>query len=384
MPVMGAGKRFAARPSGRLRRLIGRIGRRALLVTVVALVVGPLAYILLPIPSGAAPGGPTPVPLAAPVVVQVVQPSVTAVAALVGGIVETDDLTANPIGVVTGTTLADVDGLIGWPVTDHTPSTGFGYRSDPFTHRQRWHDGVDLGQPCGDPARASLDGTVTYTGWAGGYGNRIILKHADRSGHTFETAYSHLSQIDVTVGQAVKQAETIGRIGSTGRSTACHMHFEVILDGAYVDPMRFLTGDQTKAALSRRVGSRMPQGMPSPSGTDTSSPYASTRTPKPSSATPSTTTSTPAPISPVAAGASDTSAAGTDSSAPASNTPSSTGTETPAVTPSPTPTPTPTPSPESPSPETPSGDVPNEDSPVASSAEEGTSAQQSGATDSAG
>ena len=165
---------------------------------------------------------------------------------------------------------ADGD-LIGWPVTDHTPSTGFGYRSDPFTHRQRWHDGVDLGQPCGDPAWASLDGTVVDAGWAGGYGNRVVVRHADRDGHSFATTYNHLAKIEVTVGDQVTRGQVVGRIGSTGRSTACHMHFEVILDGSYVDPMRFLTGDMSKAALSRRVGSYMPSGLPSPTLLDPTS-----------------------------------------------------------------------------------------------------------------
>jgi hypothetical protein len=268
-------------------------------VTLLAVVGGCLTYVVLPVPSAAAPGLSNVglVPAAA-----LLPPP-----GMVGGTIaaddssDTDDLLTDPVGVVTATADPAAGGLIGWPVSDHTPSTGFGYRSDPFTHRQRWHDGVDLGQPCGDPVHASLDGTVQAAGWAGGYGNRIIVRHADRAGHDFATTYNHLSQIDVVVGQSVRQGEVVGRVGSTGRSTACHLHFEVILDGAYVDPMRFLTGDQSKAGLSRRVGSPMPSGLPSPTSTASStrratpSPTVRTTSPSPSPTSPSPTPTSPSP-----------------------------------------------------------------------------------------
>ena len=269
-----------------------RVSRRALLSVGVALIGGPLAYIVLPVPvaaqSGAVAASPSPGPTSA---------APLRVAALIGGLVEPGDLVTDPVGVVSnGAELGAEGDLIGWPVSDHTPSTGFGYRSDPFTHRQRWHDGVDLGQPCGDPAVASLAGTVANAGWAGGYGNRVVLRHAERSGQSFATTYNHLAQITVAVGQDVAKGGVVGRIGSTGRSTACHMHFEVILDGSYVDPMRFLTGDASKAGLSRRVGSVMPSGVPSPGA---SSSRTATRTPSPTTPSP-TTTPTPTPTTPSA------------------------------------------------------------------------------------
>ena len=290
---------------------------------------GPLAYIVLPQSVAALPGGPHNAPLVSVAAAPVRTP------AFVAGLIEDGDLIANPVGVVTtGPTVAAGGDLIGWPVTDHTPSTGFGYRSDPFTHRQRWHDGVDLGQPCGDPAWASLDGTVVDAGWAGGYGNRVVVRHADRDDHSFATTYNHLAKIEVIVGQQVTRGQVVGRIGSTGRSTACHMHFEVILDGSYVDPMRFLTGDLSKAALSRRVGSYMPSGLPSPTSSPslTSTPTVTQTTP-----TPSPTTPTPAP-----------------STTTPRVTPSPSRTPTPSTT-TPTPTPTtPTPTPSSPTPTSPS------------------------------
>jgi hypothetical protein len=288
-----------------------RLSRRVALILGVALIGGPLAYIVLPQSVAALPGGPHSAPLVSVAAAPVRTPG------FVAGLIQDGDLISDPVGVVTtGPTVAAGE-LIGWPVTDHTPSTGFGYRSDPFTHRQRWHDGVDLGQPCGDPVWASLDGTVVDAGWAGGYGNRVVIRHADRDGKSFATTYNHMAKIEVTVGQAVTRGQVVGRIGSTGRSTACHMHFEVILDGSYVDPMRFLTGDMSKAALSRRVGSYMPSGLPSPTSSPTLS-ATPTVTPTP---TPTHTSPTPAP-----------------------------STTTPRVTPSPSHTPTPTPTPTTPTP----------------------------------
>ncbi|MGV8909862.1 MAG: peptidoglycan DD-metalloendopeptidase family protein [Propionicimonas sp.] len=299
-----------------------RVSRRALLILAVALIGGPLTYIVLPAPVAAQPAALT-VLQAAPASSAPVTP-----AALVGGLIESGDLVSDPVGVVSSGTRLVADGdLIGWPVSDHTPSTGFGYRSDPFTHRQRWHDGVDLGQACGDPAWASLDGTVVHAGWAGGYGNRVILRHADRSGLSFATTYNHLARIEVEVGQQVTKGQVVGRIGSTGRSTACHLHFEVILDGSYVDPMRFLTGDASKAGLSRRVGSAMPVGMPSPDPT-----RSRTATPTPSATHSASRTPTPSPTTP--------SGSGTPTPGPTTPTTRST-------------TPTPTPSPTAPSPTAP-------------------------------
>jgi hypothetical protein len=309
-----------------------RLSRRVALILGVALIGGPLAYIVLPQSVAALPGGPHSAPLVSVAAAPVRTP------AFVAGLIEDGDLIANPVGVVTtGPTVAATGDLIGWPVTDHTPSTGFGYRSDPFTHRQRWHDGVDLGQPCGDPVWASLDGTVVDAGWAGGYGNRVVIRHADRDGHSFATTYNHMAKIEVKVGQQVTRGQVVGRIGSTGRSTACHMHFEVILDGSYVDPMRFLTGDMSKVALSRRVGSYMPSGLPSPTSSPSLNSTPTVTSPTP---TPSPTHTTPAP------------------------TPSTT---TPRVTPSPSRTPTPTPTTPTPTPTTPTP-TPTTPSPTGTSA----------------
>ena len=302
-----------------------------MLILGVALIGGPLTYIVLPQSVAALPGGPHSAPLASAAPVQA--------PAFVAGLIEDGDLIVNPVGVVTTGPTGAADGdLIGWPVTDHTPSTGFGYRSDPFTHRQRWHDGVDLGQPCGDPAWASLDGTVADAGWAGGYGNRVVVRHADRNGQSFATTYNHLAKIEASVGQTVTRGQVVGRVGSTGRSTACHMHFEVVLGGSYVDPMRFLTGDTSKASLSRKVGSYMPSGLPSPNSSPTV-----TATPTLTTPTPTSTTPSPSPTR-------TTPTASPSTTAPRPTPPASTSRATPTPTPtSPTATPT-TPAPTTPTP----------------------------------
>ena len=311
--------RHAVEPSW--RKLASWVNRRSLLVAAIVLAAGPLAWVL-PQSSSASQSPGSASALAAP------SPEAIAPASAVAA-TDDDDLVIDPEGVATTSTPNPAaDGvLIGWPVSDHTPSTGFGFRSDPFTHLQRWHDGVDLGQPCGDPAHASLDGTVLYAGTAGGYGNRIILRHANRGGQTFETTYNHLSRIDVGVGDAVKQGDIIGRIGSTGRSTACHMHFEVILGGSYVDPLRFLTGDTSKASLSRRVGSYMPAPVAS-SASATPSPTTPTPTPTPkaTTASPSVTTPSTTPSSSAAETSASTSPSPHDveTTSPASSAPSTT------------------------------------------------------------
>src|SRR4029077_7152864 len=88
----------------------------------------------------------------------------------------------------------------------------------------------------GDAVRVTANGTVAIASWQGGYGNMIEVDH----GNGFSTRYGHLSEIDVKVGQAVRIGETIGRIGSTGRSTGPHLHYETRIDGEPVDPQKFL------------------------------------------------------------------------------------------------------------------------------------------------
>jgi murein DD-endopeptidase MepM/ murein hydrolase activator NlpD len=112
----------------------------------------------------------------------------------------------------------------------------FGYRTDPFFGRPALHSGVDLREDHGKPARATAAGVVTAAGPNGGYGNMVEIDH----GGGLATRYAHLSAVDVTPGQQLAPGAIIGRVGSTGRSTGPHLHYEVRIDGEAVDPARFL------------------------------------------------------------------------------------------------------------------------------------------------
>jgi murein DD-endopeptidase MepM/ murein hydrolase activator NlpD len=98
------------------------------------------------------------------------------------------------------------------------------------------HTGTDFRGNVGDPIRATAAGTVTHAGWSGGYGNMVEVDH----GNGLSTRYGHLSEIEATVGETVRAGQVIGRLGSTGRSTGPHLHYETRVDGEAVDPERFL------------------------------------------------------------------------------------------------------------------------------------------------
>jgi murein DD-endopeptidase MepM/ murein hydrolase activator NlpD len=115
-------------------------------------------------------------------------------------------------------------------------TSGFGVRNDPFIRAPAMHTGLDLRADIGEPARATAAGTVTIAGWNGGYGKLVEIDH----GNGFATRYGHLSAIDVEVGQTVRIGQVIGKVGSTGRSTGPHLHYETRVDGDAVDPQRFL------------------------------------------------------------------------------------------------------------------------------------------------
>jgi murein DD-endopeptidase MepM/ murein hydrolase activator NlpD len=119
-------------------------------------------------------------------------------------------------------------------------SSGFGVRSDPFTRSPAMHTGLDFQGDIGDPVRATANGTVTAAGWSGGYGKVVDIDH----GNGFSTRYGHLSAIDVHVGQTVKIGQAIGKLGSTGRSTGPHLHYETRVRGEAVDPQKFLRAGQ--------------------------------------------------------------------------------------------------------------------------------------------
>jgi murein DD-endopeptidase MepM/ murein hydrolase activator NlpD len=128
------------------------------------------------------------------------------------------------------------NGTFARPIPGAAITSGFGYRTDPITGAQGLHSGIDFGASCGTPIMAAGSGTVLSAGWNGGYGNATIINH----GGGLATLYGHQSQIGVSVGESVSQGEVIGYVGTTGRSTGCHLHFEVRVNGNPVDPSGYL------------------------------------------------------------------------------------------------------------------------------------------------
>jgi murein DD-endopeptidase MepM/ murein hydrolase activator NlpD len=129
-------------------------------------------------------------------------------------------------------TIAPVRGIL---------TSGFGTRSDPMTHGPGLHQGVDIAAAAGQPVVAAADGLVMLAGTTGGYGEAVYLAH----GFGLSTRYGHLSEIDVRPGQRVHRGDRIGRVGSTGRSTGAHLHYEVRLDGNAVNPLAYILDGST-------------------------------------------------------------------------------------------------------------------------------------------
>lgn len=119
-------------------------------------------------------------------------------------------------------------------------ASGFGYRSDPFTKIRKFHAGMDFSAKTGTPVYATGDGTIARAdNTASGYGNHIVIKH----GFGYETLYAHLSKYKVKAGQKVKRGDIIGYVGSTGRSEAPHLHYEVHKNGQVINPVNFYYGN---------------------------------------------------------------------------------------------------------------------------------------------
>lgn len=141
----------------------------------------------------------------------------------------------------------------GLPADRMELSSGFGYRFDPFNGQRALHAGLDFTGAHGSPIRAAAAGRVTFAGVKNGYGNVIEVDH----GHGIETRYAHLSGFTARVGDTVESGEQIGRMGSTGRSTGTHLHFEVRVGGTPVNPRRFLEAQphvlEVKADTDARI-----------------------------------------------------------------------------------------------------------------------------------
>jgi len=124
-----------------------------------------------------------------------------------------------------------------WPVRGQITG-GFGQRMDPLNGEGAFHSGVDISAPRGSEIEAAADGVVAWAGRVAGYGNEVLVDHGDG----ITTKYCHLSQIFVAVGQDIKQGEPIGTVGTTGKTTGPHLHYEVLVNQTPVNPTKFLGG----------------------------------------------------------------------------------------------------------------------------------------------
>jgi murein DD-endopeptidase MepM/ murein hydrolase activator NlpD len=126
--------------------------------------------------------------------------------------------------------------LVRKPVNNAIMRSGFGSRRHPILGYVKMHTGVDWATPYGTPIFASGNGVVEVAGWEGGYGKYVKLKH----NNGYETAYGHMSAFakGLEVGKRVRQGQVIGFVGSTGQSTGAHVHYEILVNGRFVDPMR--------------------------------------------------------------------------------------------------------------------------------------------------
>jgi murein DD-endopeptidase MepM/ murein hydrolase activator NlpD len=136
--------------------------------------------------------------------------------------------------------IASVNVPSGMPLQDATLTSSFGMRTHPVLGGRRNHKGIDLAQPSGTPVYATADGVVGKAEWFSSYGNYIQIEH----GGEMETRYAHLSGYSVTAGQLVHKGDLIGYVGTTGRSTGPHLHYEVRVAGEAVDPRPYMMNTQ--------------------------------------------------------------------------------------------------------------------------------------------
>ncbi|UIP08278.1 M23 family metallopeptidase [Erythrobacter sp. SDW2] len=138
------------------------------------------------------------------------------------------------------------------PASAPMVTSSFGYRRDPFTGRGAMHSGLDFKGPIGAPIYAAAKGVVTFVGRKSGYGNVVEVSH----GNGLMTRYAHMSRFATTVGTRVEAGDIIGAIGSTGRSTGPHLHFEVRINGRAIDPRPFLKAAPNVLKEVRRTGAQ--------------------------------------------------------------------------------------------------------------------------------
>jgi len=156
----------------------------------------------------------------------------------------------NPATITDWASIAGAPTL--WPVTGPITSS-FGQREDPFNGEGAFHSGVDISALFGTPVRATADGMVVSAGNESGYGREILLDH----GNGIQTLYGHLSGFAVTVGQQVNQGQVIGYVGMSGRATGPHLHYEVRIHNAPVNPHRYLRETMQQLAAASTAETRV-------------------------------------------------------------------------------------------------------------------------------
>jgi len=139
------------------------------------------------------------------------------------------------------------------PAENSALSSRFGFRFDPFTRWPAMHQGQDFSGRHGEPIRAAAPGRIVRAGWWAGYGRAVEIDH----GGGLRTRYAHLSGIDVRPGSAVRRGAVVGRMGSSGRSTGTHLHFEVRVDGRAVNPRPFLESSANVLEVQSRIRQRI-------------------------------------------------------------------------------------------------------------------------------
>lgn len=141
-------------------------------------------------------------------------------------------------------------------------TSGFGYRRDPFSGRSAMHSGLDFKGPYGQPIVAAARGRVSFAGWKSGYGKTVEIDH----GNGMMTRYAHLSQINARIGSKILEGEKLGAMGSTGRSTGTHLHFEVRMNGRAVNPKPFLEANSDVLKIQATAQRRTRPDVPTDNG----------------------------------------------------------------------------------------------------------------------
>ncbi|OAO04453.1 M23 family metallopeptidase [Parasphingorhabdus sp.] len=142
------------------------------------------------------------------------------------------------------------------PVENFALTSSYGFRADPFKGRRARHKGIDMAGPIGTPIYATADGIVGRSQWLGGYGKYIEINH----GNGIQTRYGHMSRLNVKANARVKSGDLIGFMGSTGRSTGSHLHYEVRIAGEAVNPIPFMQSNDV--LIAQKLNSKVALGGP--------------------------------------------------------------------------------------------------------------------------